>query len=403
MRNNLRTVFLISIIIFLVSLCHRAIGSLLSANYISFIERVNELSPESRMHATDMALLFSPNDPMVRYLRGNAYFIAAQEIYSDDLLNKALKDFKSAVTLSPNDFRFWLGYGRALEKSGKSDQAKRAFEKAVNLAPHYFDTQWALGNYLIREGENNTAFTHMNAALAVRPSTFPLVFDYAWNTFDGDVDAIIHAIPPPHHLTYDFITMLINKGKWGKALEIWKSINQQHQPAIDKGSILSNGNFEAALTFNSEIPFNSWRVIPMQNDKISLDTNNAINGKNSLRIYFNDEGNNAHVIAQQIAPVNKKTTYCLSYYVKTEGLESLSTPKVELFDPADGKRAYAESPEVPTRNNGWNQHTFSLTTSPDTDVLMLRIERLPCSSSPCPITGRVWFDNFKLKECAINN
>ncbi|MCI0336998.1 MAG: hypothetical protein L0226_05450, partial [Acidobacteria bacterium] len=61
--------------------------------------------------------------------------------------------------------------------------------------------------------------------------------------------------------------------------------------------------------------------------------------------------------------------------------------------------ARAATAPVPTRDNKWTEYEISLDTAAATEAVTVRLQRQPCTEPPCPINGRVWFDDFKLLEC----
>src|SRR5262249_43146997 len=104
----------------------------------------------------------------------------------------------------------------------------------------------------------------------------------------------------------------------------------------------------------------------------------------------------------QIVPVKPLTAYRLSFQVKIEDMESLGTPIIELYDPAlelgVPGRVHAATPPLPNGDHDWQEYQLNLTTTSATQALKVRVGRLPCSEPPCPITGRIWLDDFKLVE-----
>ncbi len=398
---------------------------------MTFVQRRQNLAPEAQIEGADLAVKYSPRDPLIHWQRGGVYFNAANEDLMEQRLGIALEDLRKAVEMSPEDYRVWLALGRVLDRAGSTVEARGALERALRLAPNHFDTRWALGNHLLRAGDRDASFAQMRLALANRPSALPIVFDYAWNVYAGDGKAIARALAPPLDIKSQLVSMLINRGKvddglsiwreipsptpkdvqrvveslanigrFGPAYEIWKTANIPDRPLPDNNSLLAQGDFEQQLTFNSNIPFYAWHIAPSGIMRVTLDRKDVYEGKQSLRVSFNAEGNVPITIATQTIPARPNRKYCLSFIVKTEEMESLSTPFVEVFDSADIKRAHVATPPVPTRDNKWSWQTISLNTAQATEALTVRLQRQPCSEPPCPITGRVWFDAINLVECA---
>src|SRR6266705_1031297 len=102
----------------------------------------------------------------------------------------AVREYQLAVTLSPNDYRYWMEFGRALEASGDRENGEKALRRAVDLAPAYSHPRWHFGNLLLREGKMDEAFVHLARAAESDDQMRPQVFGLATQVFGGDVNEI---------------------------------------------------------------------------------------------------------------------------------------------------------------------------------------------------------------------
>src|SRR5207253_432447 len=66
------------------------------------------------------------------------------------------------------------------------------------------------------------AFAELRVALGSRPSALPLIFNYAWQAFDGDGRAIARALAPPAELQAQLASLLISRHRIEDALAIWR-------------------------------------------------------------------------------------------------------------------------------------------------------------------------------------
>jgi Tetratricopeptide repeat len=400
-------------------------------SFMTYVERSAVLSTEGRMEGADLAIKFSPHDPLVRWQRGGVYFNAANEDLLDEQLSVALDDMRQAARMNPEDYRIWLSLGRVLDRTGSTAEARAALDRALQLAPRHFEPRWALGNHLLRAGDRDGSFAQMRLALANRPSALPIVFDYAWAVYQGDGRAIAEALAPPAEVKAQMISLLIsrgdveeglavwrkmesptlkdvqrvteslvNAGRYTAAYDIWSKADIPDRPSADAHSLLANSSFEQIFAAESKTPFYAWRISrPVAGVRVTLDGKEPLAGEQSLRVGFNVEQNAVIILAAQTVPARPKKRYCLNFFGKTEELESLSTPLVELYDSTDMKRARAATAPFPTRDNKWTEYAISLDTVADTEALTIRLLRPPCAESPCPISGRLWVDDFKMLEC----
>jgi hypothetical protein len=395
---------------------------------MTYVQRSPNLAVDSQIAGADMAARYSPHDPTVRWRRGGVYLNAANENLEEARIGTAIEEFQTAVKMSPKDYRAWLSLGRALDRAGETDQARKAIERAVALAPNHFEPRWVFGNHLLRAGDREASFAQMRLALAYRPSALSLIFDYAWSVFNGDGKAVIAAIDPPTEIKPKMIPLLVNKGRaddalalwrtipnpaagdiqnataalvnagyYRKGFEIWNSANIPDRPAPDPGSLLSNGGFESKT---GTAPFYNWQILTGGMAKVFLDRKKPAAGQQALRVGFEVRDNIPISIASQTIPARPSTTYRLTFKARSEDLESLSNPFVELYDPALelGVAGRPRAATQPFRTNieDWADYEIELRTGPQTEALKVRIQRLPGDPPPCPINGRLWLDDFKL-------
>jgi hypothetical protein len=72
----------------------------------------------------EVARNFAPADSRARGLAA----VAANREFDPDKIDVSTALFGQAVRLSPNDFRWWVEYGRALEQAGRAGDAESAWE-----------------------------------------------------------------------------------------------------------------------------------------------------------------------------------------------------------------------------------------------------------------------------------
>src|SRR6185369_3235418 len=80
-------------------------------------------------------------------------------------LAAAVDEYRQAVEVEPNDYRYWMELGRALEATGDRDNGEKALRRAVELAPSYSNPRWQYGNLLLRAGRIDEAFGNCRVRL----------------------------------------------------------------------------------------------------------------------------------------------------------------------------------------------------------------------------------------------
>ena len=425
----LRLTFLLALTVALIALSSFLVGAAIGDSYVVFAQRATDLSTVVRLEGADKAVRHAARDPLVHYRRGLIYLNAAPEDETESRLTTAVTEMREAVKLSPEDNRLWIALGQALDHSGAAVEAQAAFEQARQLAPHHFQPQWALGNHWLRVGDREAAFAQFRAVLAVRPTELPQVFGYAWQAYNGDASEIVKALSPPPSARAELASLLISRDRVDEALKVWREvekplatdvkmvtralINKEHftaahevwrtsalneLPSPDEGSLLANGGFDKEISLNAAQPFLTWQMKPQPGVTMARDSQEHKSGAYSLRVSFDLSGNPVVVIATQTVPIAPATTYRLSFAAQTEELRNLSPPLVEVYDAARRERLHVESKPIMTEKKEWHDYSIEFTTTASTEAVTIQLERLACSDPPCPLRGRIWFDDFKLEK-----
>src|SRR5215510_14726172 len=113
-----RIIFLVSLLAGLSFLGWITIRSAVSDLLITFVVPSPKLSLEDQIEWANMALTFSPRDPLILWRWGSVYLKAANEKMEDSWRDAATDEFRAATRMSPDDYRLWLALGRALDRGG---------------------------------------------------------------------------------------------------------------------------------------------------------------------------------------------------------------------------------------------------------------------------------------------
>ncbi len=446
-----RLLFLAGLMVVLLLAGWLIIRPALGDRLLAVANQNNEYDTATKLATTDAAVQLAPGVPLLQYRRGQTYLAFASGEEAETRLQTAIAAFRTAAQLSPEDFRPWVELGQALDRHGEAAEAKKALTQALALAPNYYEPHWAMANFLLRNNEPAAAFAEFKRALAIRPSELPLLFDYAWNAFNGDVPSILKALDPSAHAKASFAAYLIQRDKFNDGMAMWQELsnsapalarlrsrdfintllNKQHFGAAyaiwqtaaktkrsdeanlteearqeeaqwyevnvpDASSLLSNGDFEQDLKIGTTAPFNIWRLTTTKGLSVSRNNQQHKSGAYSLQLNFDVTGNVGFVVIEQLIPLKPSSAYRLSFAVKIEELTTLSAPLVEVYDPANIQRLRATTKPFPLGTSTWQDYTIDFTTTATTEAVMVRVLRPACGEPPCPIRGKIWLDNFKL-------
>jgi hypothetical protein len=371
-----------------------------------------------------VAARWAPDDPYVHWRLG----AVAQLEFTEKNMHETLREFEVAVRLSPNDYRYWEGLGRALEMTGDRAGSEKALRRATFLAPNYYHPHWRLGNLLLRSNRFEEAFQHLFRAAQANQSLWPQVINLAWQAYDGDVDRIATEACKDPNVRVLFATYLVGLKLYDDSLRLWKTltpdvrakvissgrnlrkalldakqfraaleVHRDLEPgdAVPAPEVFSNGGFEELITLPVAGPF-GWTMGANVQAQISI-TNEGHSGRHSMQIVLSAANRLERINASQTIVVQPNAKYRLEFYARTDKLNSASTPVVSIFDPKSEK-GMASSASLPTGTNGWQKYSVDFTMS-DGDAIVMMIGCPPCSvGAVCPIFGTVWYDDFILQR-----
>ena len=378
------------------------------------------------LESAQTAVSLAPQDPMSHLILGS--FIQTQ--LPPDQIPLVVAEYEKAVSLSPNDYRCWIALGNAFEQAGDFDKAEEALRQGVKLAPSYAYTRWSLGNLLLRTDRYPEAFAELRLASEADKELQPQLFNLAWQLNKNDYEALKAAVGNAPDVRAEFSTYMVARGVYDEGLRLWNSLNEtekrDHRTAADSiiNSLIKGNRFHLAVevwndvapgpAYRAEIghiidrgfednvahgkgAVFGWVVQPVSQVQLGIAPNMGHTGSRSLRLVFQVRQKLNGMDVSQLVPVQPNTQYDFECYMKTERLESASTPVVVITAP-DSYSALASSEAAPSGSNNWQRIPLSFKTDAGTEAVRIRILRGSCVDSPvCPIFGTVWYDDFDLK------
>ena len=389
---------------------------------------VAEYTPSVAEGGIDMARMaarWAPGDPLTHWRLGSL----EEKVFSAENMADAVREYQLAVTLSPNDYRYWMELGRALEASGDRERGEKALRRSVELAPAYSHPRWHFGNLLLREGKLGEAFEQLGHAAEADNLMRSQVFDLGMRVFDGDINEIakVACVSPAARLQFAIYLSTIEK--FDDAMRMWATISpadrraqkelsqefknslisaKQFRAAIevmretDPDTALphlaqfSNGGFESDLKPASANTFD-WVINSRASAQVAVDSH-AHSGQRSLRIVLRAPRTLDTIHVSQTVIVEPGAQYRFECYVRTEDLISASTPVLVIHDAVDSATLTQTAP-LATGTNDWQHVVLDFKTNPKHDGIIIGFFRAPCSEGQiCPIFGTVWYDDFNLQR-----
>lgn len=391
-------------------------------------DTVAEYAPpveEGGIEMARLAVRWAPDDPLTHWRLG----MLEKKVFSAENMAAAVREYQLAVALSPNDYRYWMDLGRALESAGDKENGEKALRRAVDLAPAYSHPRWHFGNLLLREGKLAEAFEQLGYAAEADNQMRSQVFGLAMQVFDGDINEIARVAAVSAAARIQFAIYLSTMARFDDAMRMWATISpadRQGQRELSqelKTSLIASKQFRAALNvmretdpntslpqleqirnggFESSLPAPGadsfdWVVNSRSPAQIGIDSR-AHNGSGSLRILFRAPNTLEKIQLSQTVIVEPGAKYRFEYYFRTEDLTTANTPILMIQDAVDNA-TLAETVPLPSGTNDWQRVTFEFKTNPKHDGMTIGFRRAPCGEEQiCPIFGTVWYDDFSLQR-----
>ena len=334
---------------------------------------------------------------------------------------EAKVSLETAISLRSQHSSLWLEFGATLEELGDTAGALAAFDQAVRFAPNYAETHWQRGNLLLRMGRYDAAFADLRAAVRSNRKLLPNAIDLAWGLQRGDARATEDFVQIDNDADrLAFARFLATKGKGADVIEQIGLLNgrlseenknelvqllarsRRFSEAFEllqgsaRGDRVVNGGFEEPLVFDNG--YFRWVLSRAQSGaKPAVDVAEKFSGERSLQVSFNGDWDvNAALLSQTIV-VAPGQRYRLSFALKTKELVTGGPPRIVLTDATD-EQILAKSEAFPQSTGSWQQLEVEFTTPPAAEAIVVSLKRENCASSPCPIFGAIWLDEFALHK-----
>lgn len=362
--------------------------------------------------AADQAVQITPTDPEAHRARALVLNRLGRPAEAEVSL-------KVATSLRDGPEDLWIELGNTREELGDREGALAAFDRAVRSAPYYAHTHWQRGNLLLRMGRYDEAFADLREAAARNKKYFPNLLDLAWG-LTGQVtsaEALLQITNDADRLA--FARFLAGKGE---ATDVIEQVRLLSTPLSDenkdelvrllaesrrfdeafelgkgnapRGEVV-NGGFEEPLVFDRDGYFR-WVLIPRRDKvRLAVDVSEKVGGAKSLQIAFDGGWDPGAPFLWQIIIVEPGQQYRLKFFVKTKNLVTGGPPRIVLTD-ATINRILAKSEPFSSVTEAWQEMSVDFTTQ--SNAVQVLLERDSCSSSPCPIFGVVWLDDFSLQK-----
>ncbi|MEZ5308607.1 MAG: carbohydrate binding domain-containing protein [Pyrinomonadaceae bacterium] len=340
----------------------------------------------------------------------------------------ALQNAEQAVRLSPSDYNLWMSLANLRESNGDMEGAEKAARAANSLAPAYADAQWALGNILLRREKNDEAFKFLKTAVAADKKYAGPAARIAWDIFEGDRGKVSKAIGDSNDVKMALSVYLASMKKFDEAMDTWRSVPAESRAAdkernqkiyaaliaskkylgalevgrlitvsgesLPEASKINNPSFESEISGKPNEVFD-WAIDAGSSPSIGISLEEKHSGTTSLALAFGSNPGKAFRSVRQVIAVEPGTAHKLRFFAKAN-LKTSATLAWQIADAVSNEvLATTESIEV---QGDWKEYGAEFRVPADSEGVVIRMVRAPCTEGACPITGTAWFDSFELTK-----
>ena len=402
-------------IVFLV-ICLGLSTTLIGAAIREFL--ADHFSRKLDLASLQMAAKLEPVDARYQYQLGR-YFLQTQHEPKT-----AAQFLRTATELNPHEASYWLELSRDYQRLGKRDQERDALQRAIAADPSTPDVAWDAANFYWALGDRDKALQEFRVVLEKDPYLPTAALESCWQ-IKPDVEALLREVVPGRVDAYSiFLDFLISRNEPVAAARVWTQIVQLQQPVerryvfeyvrylIERreisparqawrqaGSLSDLSGYQPSpenLVVNGSFSLQvlnagfDWQYEKSSDVLLALDPAESHAGHRSLSLTFDSRGMEDAGIRQFI-PVEPNTDYEFSAYFKSENMQGAGGPRFLLTDRFTGA-SYLASEELRDADL-WKQVNGMFTTGPDTQILTLRIQRVPARNA---IRGKLWIADIRL-------
>lgn len=363
----------------------------------------------------------------IRYLpeNPNAHKTIGEVLLRNKDYSGATAAFERAIAFSQNDFLLWLRLGYSHSQLKEYSAGETAYERALELAPNYSQPNYYMGMMLLETGRHEEAFRYLSKAADRDPDLYPQMLHRARVSFPDDPLAIESAFNPisrdakkrvaryliKHNLMTEnvrsflvsgelsdgekneFVQYLLHKENFQVAREVW--LSRLKPEKFDVKELIFDSGFEA-ITENDPSGF-GWQINQrLTATAVARDEKIFHSGSASLKIKLAGNVEIGKDIVSQLAYVEPRRKYWLRVFLLSPELVSAGLPSIAVTDGITDEML-GRSAEFHDTAGKWIEYKCEFIAK-ETPVVRINLQRINCNTSPCPIFGELFLDDFHLAE-----
>ncbi len=356
---------------------------------------------------------------------GNAVYahnIGRIELLARSSPQSAVSWLETATRLDPHKANYWIDLALARQALGATDLERQDLFRTLAAAPRTPDIAWQVANLFLAQGSPDDSMRAFQLVIENDPSLANLAIQACWR-IHPDPDFLLDNVVPSN-ADESFLEFLTSRHERAAAAKVWAKMYSLQQPISrthvfeyirdliahqqpaqaalvwqqsatmaglaayqpSSENLLVNGDFSLEI-LNGGF---DWMHQPPRGVTLALDPNEAHSSSRSLRIVFDGPGIEDAGIRQMV-PVEPNTSYEFSAFYKASDMDGAGGTRFALQD-LYRETSFFMSDDLQNADF-WKKVGGSFVTGPDTQMIVVRIARVPAGS---PIRGKLWLDGLQL-------
>lgn len=341
---------------------------------------------------------------------------------------RAIDDFRRAVSIDPRAAAYWMALGEAYEQTGKIEQARHAFETAISDYPGSAEVHWRYGSFLLRQGELPQAFAEIHRALAANPALTTLAISRVWRASKDPQTLLTQVLPNNGRVLRDSLAWLVDAREPQAALRVWDRLAADGPPislkiasplvdlliasqqgddarAVWTQALALSGNatnqpggssllFDGGFEHDSANDGLDWHLDATPGVTYAYDAAHPHSGSRALSVTFDGSQNLNYHGVWQLVPVRPGTSYHFSAALRTAGITTDKGLSIAISFPGSGQPAVGFEPL--TGDHEWLTEKADFTTGPNTRMAAISLNRDPSQKFDNKLAGTIWLDDVSL-------
>ena len=362
------------------------------------------------------------SDQAARRLIGypDAQYAFGMHAWTDQQPEKAADYFRQAIARNVLFIDAWLRLAECQAATGNEVNARATLAFVARMTDPVLRWKWPQMVLASQLGMNDRFYRNANDLLTRRTleqDTLQLLHTH----LDGDPSAVLEILEPQNLTAY--LEWLMRWGMAEGSLVVWQAMTKNQSPdenlalryahfllghkRIDQsveiwkqytgGGGLTNPGFEDRITSRGF----DWRIATEKEGNWELKRvySESAQGNYAIRIKFNGRSNIAFHHLYQIVAVSPNTRYRLRYAWKAMGITTDQGPFLEILG-YDKRGVYATGTMM-TGTHRWHDGSIDFTVPDDCHAVVVRLRRKTSMRFDSKIRGKLWVDDFRLQETAI--